>query len=96
MALIDIGDLQLDDKTTTKQTALFEAIRNKIVAQLWGKGLKLPSTRKLAQELNLSRNTVIHAYEQLHAEGYLESRIGSGYFVALELPDQFVATSVAR
>lgn len=42
MALIDIGDLQLDDKTTTKQTALFEAIRNKIVAQLWGKGLKLP------------------------------------------------------
>lgn len=96
MALIDIGDLHLDDQTTTKQTALFEAIRNKIATQLWGKGLKLPSTRKLAQELNLSRNTVIHAYEQLHAEGYLESRIGSGYFVALELPDQFVATSVAR
>jgi len=92
MALIDIGDLQLNGESRTKQDALFDAIRDKIVSQLWGKGLKLPSTRRLAQELSLSRNTVIHAYEQLHAEGYLESRVGSGYFVALELPDQFVAT----
>jgi len=93
MALIDIGDLQLSRDSRTKQDALFDAIRDKIVAQLWGKGLKLPSTRKLALELGLSRNTVIHAYEQLHTEGYLESRAGSGYFVTLELPDQFVATA---
>ncbi|MDC5805967.1 PLP-dependent aminotransferase family protein [Vibrio europaeus] len=93
MALIDIGDLQLSKESRTKQDALFNAVRDKIVGQLWGKGLKLPSTRKLAEELNLSRNTVIHAYEQLHAEGYLESRVGSGYFVALELPDQFVTTA---
>lgn len=93
MALIEIGDLQLPDQVVHKQTALFEAIRDKIVTQLWGKGLKLPSTRKLALELNLSRNTVIYAYEQLLAEGYLESKAGSGYYVALELPDHFVATS---
>jgi len=93
MALIDIGDLQLSKESRTKQAALFNAVRDKIVGQLWAKGLKLPSTRKLAEELNLSRNTVIHVYEQLHAEGYLESRMGSGYFVAFELPDQFVATS---
>lgn len=93
MALIEIGDLSLDFDSCTKQEALFEAIRAKIVGQLWANGLKLPSTRKLAQELTLSRNTVINAYEQLHAEGYVESKRGSGYFVALELPDHFVTTS---
>ncbi|KJY84552.1 GntR family transcriptional regulator [Vibrio galatheae] len=93
MALIDIGDLQFGGTGRTKQDALFNAIRDKIVAQLWSKGAKLPSTRKLAEELSLSRNTVVHAYEQLHAEGYLESKAGSGHFVALELPDQFVSTA---
>ncbi len=93
MALIDTGDLNLSSKSRTKQEALFSAIRDKIVGQLWTKGLKLPSTRQLAQDLKLSRNTVIHAYDQLHAEGYLESKAGSGYFVSLELPDQFVSVN---
>lgn len=53
----------------------------------------MPSTRQLEQELAVSRNTVIHAYDQLQAEGYIDSRVGSGYFVALELPDQFVTTA---
>ncbi len=50
-------------------------------------GMKLPSTRALADELNISRNTVLNAYRQLLAEGYLESREGSGTFVAHVLPD---------
>ncbi len=45
-------------------------------------GYKMPPTRSLAQELNISRNTVIQAYEQLIAEGYLDSIVGSGTFVA--------------
>lgn len=90
MALIDIGDLQIDETNCTKQVALFDAIREKIVSQLWAKGLKLPSTRKLALELGISRNTVLHVYDQLLAEGYIESKAGAGNFVALELPDQFV------
>lgn len=93
MALVDIGDLRLCASYATKQDALFNAIRDKIVGQLWVYGHKLPATRKLAQELALSRNTVIHAYEQLNAEGYIESKPGSGYFIALELPDHFVASA---
>lgn len=50
-------------------------------------GMKLPSTRALAEELNISRNTVLNAYRQLLAEGYLESREGSGTFVARVLPE---------
>ena len=50
-------------------------------------GMKLPSTRALADELNISRNTVLNAYRQLLAEGYLESREGSGTFVTHVLPE---------
>src|SRR5690625_7981122 len=39
-------------------------------------GSKLPASRALAKDLGLSRNTVITAYEQLLAEGYVETRAG--------------------
>ncbi|WP_246201137.1 PLP-dependent aminotransferase family protein [Vibrio ziniensis] len=93
MQPIDSGDLVLFVDKSPKQENLFHAIREKIVKQLWHKGGKLPSTRKLAEELNLGRNTVTAAYEQLVAEGYLESRTGSGFYVAVELPDHYLPTS---
>jgi GntR family transcriptional regulator/MocR family aminotransferase len=40
--------------------------------------MKLPSSRKLAQQLNVARNTVVAAYQQLIADGYLVSRQRSG------------------
>ena len=90
MSLIDIGDLHLKESDGTRQQALFFAIREKIVQGLWAKNGKLPSTRKLSQDLELSRNTVIAAYEQLVAEGYLNSQKGSGFYVAVELPEQYL------
>ncbi len=47
-----------------------------------GEGERLPATRLLARELGVSRNTVLAAYEQLQAEGYLRNRVGSGSYVA--------------
>ncbi|NVJ57273.1 MAG: winged helix-turn-helix transcriptional regulator, partial [Vibrionaceae bacterium] len=85
MTPIEIGDLALNQGKATLQEQLFHAIRSKIVAHLWPLGGKLPSTRKMAGELALSRNTVIAAYEQLAAEGYIESRRSSGFYVAVEL-----------
>jgi len=41
-------------------------------------GGRLPPSRALAQELGLSRNTVLTAYEQLRAEGWMDALIGSG------------------
>ena len=49
-------------------------------------GARLPSSRTLARSLGLSRNTTLPAYRQLHAEGYLTSKTGSGTFVATDLP----------
>ena len=51
---------------------------------------RVPSTRELATALAVSRSTVTLAYEQLIAEGYLESSRGSGTYVCRELPDQLL------
>ncbi|WP_438865336.1 PLP-dependent aminotransferase family protein [Neptunicella sp.] len=45
-------------------------------------GLRMPATRKLAQSLAVSRNTVIGVYDMLVSEGYLYSQLGAGTFVA--------------
>ena len=45
-------------------------------------GQRLPSTRSLAEELSVSRNVVLEAYEQLMAEGFIAGRHGSGTYVA--------------
>ncbi|MDC0610337.1 PLP-dependent aminotransferase family protein [Vibrio sp.] len=87
--IIDIGDLALTEQGQTKQEKLFNAIRAKIVSGLWHSNAKLPSTRELAARMGLGRNTVVATYEQLVAEGYLKSHVGSGFFVAVSLPEQF-------
>lgn len=58
-----------------------EAIRSKAVAGELAQGTKLPPTRAFATELGVSRSTVVTAYEQLVAEGYLQSVQGSGFLV---------------
>jgi GntR family transcriptional regulator/MocR family aminotransferase len=47
---------------------------------------RLPATRELGRLLNVSRQTVLAAYEQLTAEGYLEGAVGKGTFVSASLP----------
>jgi GntR family transcriptional regulator/MocR family aminotransferase len=49
-------------------------------------GQRVPSTRSLAKELNISRVPVLSAYEQLFAEGYLETFVGAGTCVAHSIP----------
>lgn len=61
---------------------LFIAIREAILEGSLRPGTRLPSTRTLALDLEVARNTVLVAFEQLAAEGYLESRVGAGTRVA--------------
>jgi GntR family transcriptional regulator / MocR family aminotransferase len=60
---------------------LYEALKHDITTTL-AIGSKLPSIRKISQEYKISKNTVESAYNQLYAEGYIESRPKSGYYVA--------------
>lgn len=66
---------------------LYDCLRGAILDGALPAGSRLPPTRDLAAELGVSRNTAIHAYEQLLTEGYVRALTGSGTFVAEQLPD---------
>ena len=66
---------------------IYDEWRKGILSGRFVPGDRMPSTRDLAVSLGVSRVTVTQAYEQLAAEGYLESRRGSGTFVSRDLPD---------
>ncbi len=71
----------------TRQQAVFDRLRAGILTGALAPGARLPPTRALAAELGVARQTVVLAYERLAAEGYVRGRIGSGTFVASDLPD---------
>jgi GntR family transcriptional regulator / MocR family aminotransferase len=60
---------------------LYSEIKNRIVSGTMQKNKELSSLRVMEKELNVSRNTVDRAYQQLLAEGYIRSVPGAGYFV---------------
>ncbi|MDR3032852.1 MAG: aminotransferase class I/II-fold pyridoxal phosphate-dependent enzyme, partial [Kitasatospora sp.] len=81
------GDLHLDlDAGRTRglglRAALEDALRTAVRDGRLAAGTRLPSSRALAADLGIARNTVAEAYTQLAAEGWLASRQGSGTVVA--------------
>ncbi len=78
------------------QRQLFEQLRELILGGRVKPGARLPSTRALAEELACSRNTVIGAYDQLFAEGYLECESGSGTYVSRVLPEELLRADLGR
>ncbi len=75
---------------------IYDAYRAAIVDGSLRPGQRIPSTRVLASEIRVSRFPVLNAYAQLLAEGYLESRVGSGTVIASSLPDQLTSSRPAR
>ena len=72
---------------------IYETIRRSILSGGLPSGRQLPASRLLAEQLGVSRMTIINAYEQLLAEGYIEGRMGAGTFVAAHLPEEFLQAS---
>src|SRR5262245_16755958 len=81
---------------------LYQEIRSAILESRLPAGFQLPSSRELALDLGISRNTVLNAYEQLLAEGYIQGKVGSGSFVSdlpqtsLETPREKVERPVSK
>ncbi|HWW06569.1 PLP-dependent aminotransferase family protein [Collimonas sp.] len=76
---LDPAGITLDGgKGLAKQ--LYLALRQRILATPDNYRIKLPTSRNLALALQLSRNTVVRAYEQLYAEGIISSRVGDGTY----------------
>jgi GntR family transcriptional regulator/MocR family aminotransferase len=81
-SMVPFTSLQLDrDSGVPLQRQLYNEIRAAILGGRLSRGARLPSTRSLACDLGLSRNTIAGAFDQLLAEGYIEGKVGSGTYV---------------
>jgi GntR family transcriptional regulator / MocR family aminotransferase len=79
-------DLHLELSGTRPRAALEAALREAVRGGRLEAGTALPSSRALAADLGIARNTVADAYAQLIAEGWLAARHGSGTWVAEHAP----------
>ncbi|WP_444903043.1 PLP-dependent aminotransferase family protein [Microbulbifer sp. CnH-101-E] len=85
MSAPDFSDLILNrDKPLQKQ--LYNALMARIINGRLSPGVKLPSSRRMSECLQISRNTVTQVIEQLKNEGFLFSEAGKGIFVSYHLP----------
>ncbi|GAB3170383.1 PLP-dependent aminotransferase family protein [Myceligenerans halotolerans] len=81
-------DLAVDLSSRTGRTdAIYRALRTALTTGRVPVGDRLPSTRDLARDLGVSRASVTGAYERLVAEGFLETRAGSGAFATAAARD---------
>ncbi|MBS4175236.1 PLP-dependent aminotransferase family protein [Bacillus sp. FJAT-49736] len=78
------------NKYKYKYLALYHYFRDLILDGQLQKGSRLPSTREVAIDYGLNRNTVSLAYDMLLSEGYTEAIKGSGTFVSFSFVDQSV------
>jgi GntR family transcriptional regulator/MocR family aminotransferase len=78
------------------QQQVYAGMRKAILDGVLAPGARVPSSRVLASDLRVSRTTTLWALDQLHAEGYLATRRGSGTYVTEELPDDLVRVRRVR
>ncbi len=88
---VSIAGIGLDAKSSIPMyRQLYEALRQAILQGRFRSGQRLPATRTLASELDVSRNTVLLAFEYLLSEGYLKGKTGSGTYVTDTLPEKLL------
>ncbi|HEY7325538.1 MAG TPA: PLP-dependent aminotransferase family protein [Streptosporangiaceae bacterium] len=88
-------DVHLDLSGSRPKARLESALRDAVRSGRLAAGTALPSSRSLARDLGVARNTVSQAYAQLVAEGWLSARHGSGTWVAQRAGDLAAPSPVA-
>jgi len=94
--LLPIGIHLPERGTRTLLQDLHRQLRSAIVEGRLRPGLRLPSTRSIAQTYGVSRNTAVAAYDLLLSEGYILARRGSRTEVAASLPKAPSAPAIRR
>ncbi len=85
------GDFQISNSEKVPiWRKLYDEIRDGIVNGRLQPGDRLMSTRTMAEQLGISRVTVLKAFDQLQIEGYLNHQVGSGTYVNRDLPDHIL------
>ncbi|MDN5289098.1 MAG: hypothetical protein JWR38_5372 [Mucilaginibacter sp.] len=94
---ISIAGLNIDRESKIPLSRqLYEGIRMAILHKQIRPGQRLPSSRTLAEDIGLSRNIVLLAYEQLTLEGYLTGSVGNGSFVSADAYTSFTEFTSAK
>ena len=83
-------------RTGTLVDQVMGAVRKQIASRQTAPGVKLPSIRRLADRMQVSKSTVVDAYERLVAEGVIQARRGSGFYIAGHLPPFSLADTGPR
>jgi GntR family transcriptional regulator / MocR family aminotransferase len=86
IVLVDLDS----DATIPLHRRIYDDLRRQILEGRLKRGARLPSTRSLAVDLRVSRSTVVQAFEQLRAEGYIDSVTRGATRVSAHLPDGLV------
>ncbi|UYQ63957.1 PLP-dependent aminotransferase family protein [Streptomyces peucetius] len=89
-------DLHLEPRGPGLRQGLTDALRDAVRSGRLAPGVRLPSSRSLAADLGIARNTVADAYAELVAEGWLTARQGSGTRVARRSAPRKAATGTVR
>jgi len=84
---VDVAGLDGADGQPT-YIRICDRIRSAITSGAWAPNARLPSSRTLAKDLGVARNTVDEALSQLVADGYVMRRRGAGTFVVDHLPER--------
>ena len=89
--------LEISFKKDGGHSPLYRQLESEIIQLICRGVLKpgqaLPSSRELAQRLQINRKTVVATYEELNAQGWVETRERSGVYVSSQLPDTSARTS---
>lgn len=78
--------IRLDARIRNQGQQVHAALRSAIIDGLLKPGMKLPSSRAMAEQLGVRRNVVVAAYEHLLGDGLIEARHGAGTYIAGHLP----------
>lgn len=87
--LLTLVDLDREDDLPIYRQ-LYNGLRQAIISGRLEAGVRLPSSRDMAQLFSVSRNTILDAIGQLIAEGYLDTRQGSGTYITHNLPEELM------
>jgi len=94
-AEIALAEMSLDERSSLPlYRQLYERIRQGILDGRLRNGTRLPASRMFAEQLNVSRNTVTLAFEQLMLEGYLKGKVGSGTYISDDVPEKLLKASI--
>ena len=85
VAVLDVP-LRLDETGGSQSSRVHAGLRAAILDGRLAAGLRLPSSRALADQLGVRRNAVVVAYELLLSDGLAEARVGDGTYVAAQVP----------